>query len=760
MHGLMACCPCARRFTLRVPLRPVQAAPAGDIGAAPLARLAVSSDAAAAVSAAPSRAAEAVVAPALPQPSAPPPQLPPGAVQPPPSSAAEKAAMETLLMETLLAHSSNDVFSCHVMRGDALLVEFVSPSVRHVLGWAPEQLVGRDCCRELCHPEDVGRLREALAAVAPPSAAAEGANAGAAAPPACVYGLFRVRTASETEPEAERYLWMHVMLCCDSEGRVLMMGRSAASHKTREEALRGFLLVTSHDLRTPCHGIVVASQLLQSRLSIAADEEAASLVDAVSASCTLMLCVISNVLTMKDVDAGGLAEAARRKLPRTRFEPRALVRAVLATCRLGCGLAAKQLLWRDEAGAASSLPAALEGDAERTTHMVTSMVAYALRHGGAGAPLQLSMTYEAGAGAEEHTTGELVLSLSYDDPLLCSTSEAERERRIFSTDDCASLGLFVARFFARAVGGDVAATTTSAGDGEPGAAAAVTVTLRLRLPVRAVAAAEAAASALAAAPPSAGTKRTAQRTSPSVAAQRVSCASRPITAEAPPLPLPLPPPAARPSVLLVEDNELNLKLVRRLLERHGFEARPPLPLLLPLPAAMLCADNHPSTALPRSAFLSRRPGHHRHGRPGGADQAAGELRRRAGRAAAAVLCADRHVHARHARRRNGAPVQRVVRALRIMCCARLLAEAATAPRRERTTQPAEGRRMYIVALSANALEEHAQSCAAAGIDAFLSKPLRPEAVSQLWHMASAHGGCSAAAAAAAHFASASAPAHT
>jgi signal transduction histidine kinase len=551
----------ARRFTLRIPLRLGHAATAGDIGAvAPLQQVPVNSAAVVAVSAVPLHLAEAGKAtmPALRTPSAP---LPPAAEQPPPSTAAEKAAMETRVMTTLLAHS-NDVFCCHAVRGDALVAEFVSPSVRRALGWAPEQLLGRDCLRELCHPDDLERLCDALAQVAPPPA--EDAAGSAAPPPACVYVLCRVRTVSASEAEAE-FLWMHIMLCRDGAGHLLTMARSAAGHKTREEALRGFLLVTSHDLRTPAHGIVVAAQLLSARHCIASDEEAASLVDAVSASCSLLLCVISNVLAMKDVDAGGRAEAARRKLPPTRFEPRALLRAVLATCRQGCGLGTTQLRWLDEAGAASPLPATLEGDAERITHMATSLLVYALRHGGAGAPLQLSLTYEAAGAAS--TTGELLLSLSYDDAR-AAAADVEQQQHMFSTDDCASLGLFVARFFARAVGGDVTATTTGAG------AAAATVTLRLRLPAHAVAELAASHGALAAAdaPLAAGrAKRAAQRTAaPSVAAQRVSCASRPITAEAPPAPQQ---PGARPSVLLVEDNELNLKLVRRLLERHGFAAR-------------------------------------------------------------------------------------------------------------------------------------------------------------------------------------------
>ena len=58
-------------------------------------------------------------------------------------------------------------------------------------------------------------------------------------------------------------------------------------------------------------------------------------------------------------------------------------------------------------------------------------------------------------------------------------------------------------------------------------------------------------------------------------------------------------------------------------------------------------------------------------------------------------------------------------------------------RRERATQPL-GQRMYIAALSANLLECHtAEHCAAVGLDAFLAKPLRPEAIAQLWQTACA-----------------------
>lgn len=52
---------------------------------------------------------------------------------------------------------------------------------------------------------------------------------------------------------------------------------------------------------------------------------------------------------------------------------------------------------------------------------------------------------------------------------------------------------------------------------------------------------------------------------------------------------------------------------------------------------------------------------------------------------------------------------------------------------ERSTPSAS--RLPIVALTANVLEQHAAECAAAGMDAFLTKPLRAGALAQLRDMA-------------------------
>jgi signal transduction histidine kinase len=465
-----------------------------------------------------------------------PPALQAAARQQPPRTAEEKSALEMQLMSALLLHAK-DVFCCYDVQGGALRASYVSPSVRNVLGWASEALAGRDWC-ELAHPDDAAQLRDAAAAVM------------AGGSPS--YVLYRARTAEA----GSQYTWVYAHLCRDDAGRLLSVARSAAGHKKREEALHGFLLVTSHDLRTPCHGCAVAAQLLHARDSVAGDAEASSLVDAVSASCGLMLSVLTNVLAVKDIQAGGVAEKARRKLPLVRYEPRALLASALQTCRLGCGVAPGRIIWRDEASAA--LLAAVEGDAERVTHIVQNVLVYALQ-AGSGAPLEVRLTHGCTSG---------VLRLDVCD---CGRELRPEEREgIFSlTDGCACLGLYVARFFARAVGGDLTAEADDCGG----------TTLRLRLPARIAPPPPVAPES----PPAFLGKRAAMRADPpSVAAQRRSCASRPLLQEngGGAISLPQPPPLAqaavappaRPRCLFIDDHVLNLKLVRKLLEKHGFEA--------------------------------------------------------------------------------------------------------------------------------------------------------------------------------------------
>ncbi len=116
--------------------------------------------------------------------------------------------------------------------------------------------------------------------------------------------------------------------------------KSLQSQKEKEQALRSLLLSISHELRTPAQSGLAASQLLAARGSVAADDEALFLVQAIGASCRLLLGMVSNVLSMRNIESGEL------EMHPSAFDPRAAVHDLLQVCRLGC--ATSDIVWTDE----------------------------------------------------------------------------------------------------------------------------------------------------------------------------------------------------------------------------------------------------------------------------------------------------------------------------------------------------------------------------------------------------------------------------
>lgn len=53
-------------------------------------------------------------------------------------------------------------------------------------------------------------------------------------------------------------------------------------------------------------------------------------------------------------------------------------------------------------------------------------------------------------------------------------------------------------------------------------------------------------------------------------------------------------------------------------------------------------------------------------------------------------------------------------------------------------------RLPVFCLTANVLEEHRVQCADAGMDGFITKPLRSDAIAQLQERAAAHAACASA----------------
>ena len=84
------------------------------------------------------------------------------------------------------------------------------------------------------------------------------------------------------------YTWVHTSGCMQGNQWYLTC-KSMQLQVDTEQALRSLLLSTSHELRTPAQSGLAASQLLAQRASVEADEEALYLVQAIGASCRLLL---------------------------------------------------------------------------------------------------------------------------------------------------------------------------------------------------------------------------------------------------------------------------------------------------------------------------------------------------------------------------------------------------------------------------------------------------------------------------------------
>ena len=156
-----------------------------------------------------------------------------GAAAPtPPPSPEETDALTIRLLEELLANA-DEMFTCLSMSGSAATFQYVSPSNTRVLGYEAGSLVGRSVL-DILHPDDQERVCSMLAAVLDGSV-----------PYAQV--MHRCRHADGT------YRWLHAQVYLE-QGLILCVARDATRAKNAEAALRQYLLSTSHDLRTPCHG--------------------------------------------------------------------------------------------------------------------------------------------------------------------------------------------------------------------------------------------------------------------------------------------------------------------------------------------------------------------------------------------------------------------------------------------------------------------------------------------------------------------------
>lgn len=494
--------------------------------------------------------------------------------------------------------------------------------------------------------------------------------------------------------------------------------------------MRNLLLSINHELREPTQSSLAASQLLAQHADVVQDSEAAFLVQAICASCSFLLgahamhasamlrsCLhlvfdayrtycagmVSNAQSMRSIEDGTLD---MHVVP---FDARAAVRDLLQVCRLGC--AQSNIGWTNEA---EPLPVLVEADRSFFCQILQNLVRHLCAASWSGLLTAAAQVTNAtrfqdergvtvrvscaagGGGAAKPGFLQVpthTLEVSVADrgcglsPRDCARVFEAYEAATPARGGQSGLGLFISRTCARRAGGDL--TVASA----PGQGATFTLRFPVHVPAAVAAEWEAAAQAWrqgaagtaevvppcwahatpglpppAAAAAAAGSKRDASPRESGGAHELPSAgtASEPRAA---------PPPPPRLRCLLVDDHALNLKLVKLVLEKHGFTVE--------------------TGANGREAFDKLR--------------AAFE---------------------------TGAPPSIAIIDMQMPVWSG--PDAARAWRTWEAQHRQGGPRLPMLCLTANVMEENREECEAAGFDAFVPKPLRAAALVELRERATAY----------------------
>jgi hypothetical protein len=274
----------------------------------------------------------------------------------PPSSPPPELQLTSRMLECLM-HTSDDLFTvCELVQPapDAppppqLRAAYLSPNAMRVLGREAEDLLTRDLLTELLPaPED----RAVLAAAACAAAAGEHKQQ-------LLVPHVRMAAAGGGTMACE-------VAGCASNGALYLVIRDVRARTAAEAALRAFVLATSHDLREPCNAVLVAASLLERRGCVASSSEARFLVAAIRSSCSLLLGIVVNVLTARQLETGALT------LNRVVFDPTELIEDVLQACGAARPTRAGGITWARALG--DYLPRLLEGDRDRVAQTLQNLV--------------------------------------------------------------------------------------------------------------------------------------------------------------------------------------------------------------------------------------------------------------------------------------------------------------------------------------------------------------------------------------------------
>jgi PAS domain S-box-containing protein len=372
---------------------------------------------------------------------------------------------ETLLRQSeewfrSLVQNASDMIA--ILRPDGMFT-YASPSMERTIGYTSDELIGRNSL-EFVHPDDRAQAVASLGAVAE--------EAGAHPP-----RIFRVRHRDGSW----RYLETTANNLIDDSvvGGIVQNARDVTERvraeeeiaEARDRALEAtrakteFLATMSHEIRTPMNAIIGMTGLL---LDTTLDEEQREFADIVRTSAESLLTIINDILDFSKVEAG------RIELEIIEFNLRETVEDV---AELVAGAAAAKGL-ELHCVMQSDLPESVRGDPARLRQVLTNLVANAVKFTDSG-----EIVVRVSLDAELDGEGAVIRFAVSDTGLGITDDARERLFQAFTQADSSTtrryggtgLGLAISKRLVELMGGEITV------DSELGTGSTFSFTARLAL---------------------------------------------------------------------------------------------------------------------------------------------------------------------------------------------------------------------------------------------------------------------------------------